>query len=265
MAKKFEEGTAALYKSQNRLNEIMRQKTGGPAPEGEGDAGMSGTSIFDPTLTELAYLWFSPPGGTVLDPFSGGSVRGIVCNRLGRRYTGCDLSAAQVAANRVQGAAICPDNPPTWHNGNSLDIETIAPGAYDFIFSCPPYADLERYSDNPLDLSTMDYDKFIEVYRAIIAACARMLKPNRFAGWVVGDVRDDKGILRNFPGHTVDAFQAAGMGLYNESILVTSVGSLPIRTTRQFMAGRKMGRTHQQFYVFVKGDGKKAAEACGPL
>jgi hypothetical protein len=30
----------------------------------------SGTSIFDPVLCELAYSWFSPPGGTVLDPFA---------------------------------------------------------------------------------------------------------------------------------------------------------------------------------------------------
>lgn len=51
----------------------------------------SGTSIFDPVVCELAYRWFSPPGGIVLDPFAGGSVRGIVASILGRRYVGCDL------------------------------------------------------------------------------------------------------------------------------------------------------------------------------
>ncbi|HXF87125.1 MAG TPA: hypothetical protein VNK48_02075 [Xanthobacteraceae bacterium] len=45
----------------------------------------SGTSIFDPVLCEIAYRWFCPPGGSVLDPFAGGSVRGIVASRLGRR------------------------------------------------------------------------------------------------------------------------------------------------------------------------------------
>ena len=34
----------------------------------------SGTSIFDPVLCEIAYRWFCPQGGTVLDPFAGGSV-----------------------------------------------------------------------------------------------------------------------------------------------------------------------------------------------
>ena len=48
----------------------------------------SGTSIFDPVLCELAYRWYCPPGGVILDPFAGGSVRGIVASKLGRRYVG---------------------------------------------------------------------------------------------------------------------------------------------------------------------------------
>jgi hypothetical protein len=28
----------------------------------------SGTSIFDPVVCEIAYRWFCPPNGTVLDP-----------------------------------------------------------------------------------------------------------------------------------------------------------------------------------------------------
>ena len=36
-----------------------------------------GTSVFDPFLCELAYRWRCPPGGAVLDPFAGGSVRGL--------------------------------------------------------------------------------------------------------------------------------------------------------------------------------------------
>lgn len=60
----------------------------------------SGTSIFDPVLCEIAYRWFCPQGGTVLDPFAGGSVRGIVASRLGYRYVGIELRQEQVEANR---------------------------------------------------------------------------------------------------------------------------------------------------------------------
>jgi hypothetical protein len=62
---------------------------------------------------------------------------------------------------------------------------------------------------------------------------------------------------------TITAFHDAGAMLYNEAILVTAVGSLPIRVGRQFSAGRKLGKTHQNVLVFVKGDPRKATDACG--
>lgn len=74
--------------------------------EGGMAAGQTGTSIFDPVLCELAYRWFSPKGGVVLDPFAGGSVRGIVCAALGRRYVGIDLRQEQIEANRAQWPAV---------------------------------------------------------------------------------------------------------------------------------------------------------------
>lgn len=221
------------------------------------------TSTFDPVLCELAYRWFSPAGGTVLDPFAGGSVRGIVASHCGRQYIGMDLRTEQIEANRAQ-ADVARDPQPVWHCGDSLTIDKVcADVEADMIFSCPPYADLEVYSDNPADLSTMKYEDFRAVYFEIIARACSRLKEDRFACFVVGDVRDKKGNYYNFVGDTVEAFKAAGLHFYNEAILVTCVGSLPIRAGKQFSSGRKLGKTHQNVLVFVKGDGKKAAEACG--
>lgn len=230
-----------------------------------GDGTQSGTSVFDPVLCELAYRWFCPKGGHILDPFAGGSVRGIVASALGRAYTGIDLSARQIEANREQGAAIVPDAMPTWIVGDSSEIASLAPGEYDLIFSCPPYGDLEVYSDDPRDISTMDYGAFNEAYRRIIAAAVGMLRDDRFACVVVGDIRDKRGLYRNFVAHTIDAFSGAGAMLYNEAILVTAVGSLPIRVGKQFSVSRKLGKTHQNVLVFVKGDPRKATEACGTV
>jgi len=216
----------------------------------------SGTSIFDPVLCELAYRWWCPTNGHVLDPFAGGSVRGIVAAMLGCQYTGIDLSARQIEANRQQADELLTDNKPTWIVGDSKNISTLAPGEYDFIFSCPPYADLEVYSDDPNDLSNMAYPDFKSVYHEIIYSAVSMLKDNRFACFVVGDVRDKKGFYRNFPAHTIEAFQDAGMTLYNEAVLVTAVGSLPIRVSKQFGGYRKLGKTHQNVLIFYKGDPK---------
>lgn len=225
----------------------------------------SGTSIFDPVLCEIAYRWFSPPDGTVLDPFAGGSVRGLIASKLGRRYIGIELRGEQVEANRAQ-AHLGGDIAPEWIEGDSRQIKRLAGHvSADLIFSCPPYWNLEVYSDDPNDLSTMAKEPFFEAYGAIIKAAVDQLKPDRFAVWVIGDVRDAKGFFANLPGRTIELFEAAGARFYNDGILVTAVGSLPIRAGRQFEVSRKLGRTHQNVLVFVKGDPKRATEACGAV
>jgi DNA modification methylase len=404
------------------------------------------TSIFDPTLVELAVRWFSPEGGQVVDPFAGGSVRGIVSGCLGRSYWGCDLRSEQIEANYEQARQIMPEamsvpvrvsapmlkqmfhpcdqdyvqsvcrgrccerssggimvtvhnseratiaaqggifdgkflaadarglcqfKTPThrcsihatgqpfgctaspftlndndllivrnryrlltcyeaegalpayvahrrsldaifgaeeaerivgcidagekeiaaamparaydilkdnddakhgrssrrngprlnWVCGDSMDTLADAPDA-DLVFSCPPYGDLERYSDDPRDLSAMEWHTFIAAYKRIILRAVKRMKPDSFACFVVGDFRDSRGFYRNFVSETIDGFEQAGARLYNEAILVTAVGSASMRVTKQFESGRKLAKTHQNVLVFCKGDWKKAAARC---
>lgn len=257
-----------------------------------------GTSIFDPVLCEIVYRWFCPPGGVVFDPFAGGSVRGVVASRLGLQYVGIELRPEQVEANRAQAEDLCPgENPPVWLCGDSLDMAALlseagyaddAPFA-DLVFSCPPYGDLEVYSDDARDLSAMDYAAFCHVYRQIIELSVARLKPDRFAGFVTGDFRDKAGFYRGFPRFTADAFEAAGARLYNDAVYVTPVGSLATRTAKQFVNSRKLGKAqqslslfyhgalfefarswelrphHQSVQVFVRGSGKSATDAIGPV
>jgi predicted RNA methylase len=212
-----------------------------------------GTSIFDPVLCELMYAWFCPDEGQIVDPFAGGSVRGIVAGMMGYKYYGIDLSEKQIEANEEQRNKICPEANITWICGDAMEELNNAPEA-DFIFSCPPYGDLERYSDDPSDLSTMEYHTFIAAYKRIIRRCIKKLKPGCLACFVVGDFRDKKtGNYRGFIADTIKAFQECGAELYNDAILVTCVGSLPIRAGRQFEVGRKLGKTHQNILVFKKG------------
>jgi DNA modification methylase len=227
---------------------------------------VSGTSIFDPTLTELCYRWFSPANGTIIDPFAGGSVRGIVAAKLGRQYIGHELRAEQVEANRDQALTICEESDamPVWVIGDSRNIDrTCADVSADMLLTCPPYADLEVYSEDPADLSTLGYEEFRAAYFEIVRKSCALLKPDSFAVCVVGEVRGKDGNYYNFVGDTIRAFVEAGLKYYNEAILVTCVGSLPIRAGRQFSASRKLGKTHQNILVFVKGDGKKASQRCG--
>lgn len=223
----------------------------------------TGTSIFDPVLTETMVSWFSAEGDKVIDPFAGGSVRGIVTNTRGRQYTGVDLRQEQIDANNVQGAEICPDNMPQWICGDSLHIKELAEGEYDFMITCPPYGNLEIYSDDEADISNMSDDEFDNTYTQILKNTVDMLKNDRFAIVVVGNYRDKRGYLRDLVGITVKAMESAGAKYYNDFIFVTPCGSLPIRTGKTFQASRKMGRTHQYILCFIKGDAKKATERLG--
>lgn len=223
-----------------------------------------GVSIFDPVLCEILYKWFCPPHGQIIDPFAGGSTRGIVASVGGFKYWGCDIRSEQVKANKVNGLKVVPDNLPRWVCGDSINTLQDAPDA-DFIFSCPPYGDLEKYSDLDDDISNMEYHAFLAAYRRIILKSLTKLKNDRFACFVVGDFRDKKGFLRNFVSDTINSFEMCKARLYNEAILITQVGSAAMRVNRQFMAGRKLCKTHQNVLVFCKGNPKKAAINCGDM
>jgi hypothetical protein len=216
-------------------------------------------SAFDPVLCEILYHWFCPPTGQILDPFAGGSTRGIVASCCGYRYHGIDLSLRQIEANRAQlTARNCGEHPPVWEHGDSRkrvrhDREFDRP--VDFVFSCPPYGDIERYSDDEFDLSNMNHHDFLEAYRDIIAGCCGHLKDSRFAAFVVGNYRNKKtGMLYDLVGQTIKAFALAGLSYYNELILAQSIGTASVRAPNIFDGGRrKITRVHQTVVVCVKG------------
>lgn len=221
----------------------------------------SGTSIFDPVLCEAIYRWFCPEGGVVVDPFAGGSVRGVVAALLGFTYHGQDLREEQVVANRAQADKIVPGSRPAprWVVGDSRHIKKTMKGVKaDLVFSCPPYADLEVYSDDPNDLSTLGYAEFGKAYTEIIKASCSLLKEGGYAAFVVGEVRAGTGDYYGFVPDTIRAFEAAGMSFVSHAVLITCVNSLPTRAGKPFEATRKVGKTHQNILVFVKGDGSKA-------
>ena len=99
----------------------------------------------------------------------------------------------------------------------------------------------------------------------IVAKAFRDAPRDLQACFVVGDVRGKDGFYYGFPWHTIEAFEAAGFRLYNEAVLVTAVGSLPIRAGRAFESARKLGKTHQNILIFCNGDPKKATAAIGPV
>jgi DNA modification methylase len=232
----------------------------------EGFDDLASTSVFDPMLCEVAYRWFSPSGGEVLDPFAGGSVRGVVASHLGRNYTGIELRPEQVAANKEQLNICLPESTPIWLEGDSRTVRRTD-REYDFVFTCPPYADLEVYSDDPRDLSTLPYPVFILEYKECLQNAYNQLANDRFFAIVISDVRSKRndGAYYGLVTDTVNVMREIGAELYNDLVLIDPVGTLAVRSGKIMASSRKVGRGHQHMLVFVKGDGKKAAKNCGEM
>lgn len=209
------------------------------------------TSVFDPVLCECMYRWFTEEDDIVYDPFAGGSVRGIVASKVKRHYFGVDLRKEQIEHNEKQSEKICGSHTPTWIQGSSH--ETSYDGQVDFIFTCPPYYDLEKYSEIPEDLSNMKKDEFETVFRNVIVKSCELLRDNRFAAIVIGDVRHN-GFYNNFYSRTVEAFESAGLRLYNDLILLQEPATAAMRSFNYMNSSRKIAKCHQNVLVFVKGD-----------
>ena len=219
-------------------------------------------SIFDATLCEKMYEWFCPKEGRVLDPFAGGSVRGIVATEMGFIYNGIDLSDEQIEANKKQS------DKPNWITGDSeWVIDSIYDKTQDFVFTCPPYYDLEKYTDNPADLSNMNADSFDKKYYSILKKAAAKLKDNRFFAVVVSEVREQSvtgnykiGKYKGLVWKTIRACEEAGLHFYNDMILFNSQHQAARVVDTYFKRNRKVASVHQNILVFVKGNPDIAAE-----
>ena len=214
-----------------------------------------GTSVFDGAICEVFYKWYTPQSKEikVLDPFSGGCVRGAVAELLGFKYTGFDIREEQTEQNKAQAKELKIS--PNFITDDSENVDKyVEDNTQDLIFSCPPYLDLEVYSNNENDLSNMEYEEFKEKYSRIIRNHCNKLKENRFAIFIVGDVRDKKGKLIDFVGDTIEAFEKAGLSYYNQVIYREPVGSAAIRAGRAFNISRKITKIHQNILIFYKGD-----------
>ena len=221
----------------------------------------SNVSIFDPVLCELMYDWFVPKGGKILDPFAGGSVRGIVAEEMGFHYDGIELSEEQVLANKKQSKK------PNWIIGDSDKEIFFLDNDYDFIFTCPPYYDLEVYSDDMNDLSNMSERNFDIKFDKIIYKSTLQLKQNRFFGIVVSEVRNPSttgnysiGNYRKLVSKTIEMCEAHGLRFYNDMVLFNSQHQASRVGKTYFDRNRKIPSVHQNILIFVKGNPDIATE-----
>lgn len=217
--------------------------------------GNIGASVFDPVLCELIYtMYLDNKNNKIIDPFAGGSVRGIIAHYLGFKYTGIELRPEQVESNIIQSKKILSiQNQPNWIIGDSLNETTKLKNEYfDLLFTCPPYYNLEVYSDLKEDISNMDYNSFLITFETIISNTYKLIKKGGFACVVIQEVRDKNGNLIGLVPDTINAFKKAGFYYYNELILQKVIASKALLSRRFFNISKKITRHHENVLIFRK-------------
>jgi DNA modification methylase len=218
-----------------------------------------GVSILDPVLSELVVHWFGVKNGLAFDCFAGDTVFGYVAAELGQKFTGIELRKEQTELNnqRVTEAGLSAK----YINDDGQNVcKHIEPESQDLLFSCPPYFNLEVYSDLDNDASNQaDYSEFIKIIKTAFTESIKCLKPNRFAVVVVGDIRGKNGFYHCFNDDVKAIFKESGLFIYNELILVETGASTALRAGK-YMESRKVAKMHQNVLVFYKGDPKHIKE-----
>lgn len=207
-------------------------------------------STFPAPLVEWILLRYGGGlNGTVLDAFAGGPPRAVVSSIMGFRYVGFELRQDQIDENKAILRDLKLAN-VQYIRGDARYLDAELP-KFDCALTCPPYWNLEQYSDLDADLSNNStYGEF----NAGMALCAhshmKHMKPGAFVCIVVGPFRDKKtGELIDFPAHTVENFREAGFFYHQQIILSKNFASAAKRST---MAWRnyKLVPCHEVLQVF---------------
>ena len=198
-------------------------------------------------------LWAPPAPAAVIDPFAGGGTRAFIACRLGYDYTGIELRAAEV--NRLNAQARRLGVSPIIHQGDACSLVfDLGAEAFDFLMTCPPYYNLERYHGGAADLSMCrTYGQFLQRLRRVLVGTYRILKPGARAVWVVGSFRTGRGKNRlvDFRGDVVAAAQDCGFHLDEIAVIKRKLGSAP-RRVGQSLRRKRLVRVHDYAVVLQK-------------
>jgi DNA modification methylase len=222
------------------------------------DSMYTGThSVFPAPLAEWIILRYAgPEGGVICDAFAGGPPRGMVAGLMRYKYIGYDIRQEQIDESRIAIKNLGLDNCIDYVCGDGVLLNNTPDSSCDFGFTCPPYFNLEVYSDLPNDLSNLpDYSKFIDAISNCAKSYFRVVKPNAFVCIITSSfrIKNTQGVneLVDFPGHTIEAFRRAGFSFWQDVVLSRNFASAAGRSTTSWR-GKKLIPRHERLLVFRK-------------
>jgi DNA modification methylase len=228
------------------------------------------TSIFNPHLAMMILRAYAPPvefdnnneithSPKVYDPFGGGGTRCIIAAAMGYDYHGVELREVEVNRihKQIERLKLEKCNLVV---GDSAQYP-FGENEFDFSYTCPPYFDLEVYSDLENDLSNAGtYENFLVMMKDVLAGVYKGLKPDCFSVWVVGNFRVTnkkhypnhvEGEFIHFSGDLIHIAKEMGFIIHDEIVFHGAAG-IANQRAGQFEANKKIVRVHEYVIILKK-------------
>lgn len=174
--------------------------------------------------------------------------RGYIATKMGFEYTGVELRQEEYLRVKEQMKE--------W--GINFEFllndstKYIPNEEYDFAFTCPPYYDLEVYSNLENDLSNAKtYKEYLEMLKQTISNIYNCLKTNSFAVFVVGNFRNKKGELEHLNGDIINISKEVGFKLWDE-LIWEGASNVALTRCGKFEKNRKSVRMHEYIIILKK-------------
>ena len=220
------------------------------ASRGDRRHGVNGgkCSVFNPHLAQMILSAYCPLNAKIYDAFGGGGTRGYISTQMGHKYLGVEIREEEVQRLKEQMKK--------WGIEFEIvlgDSKTFKPkDKFNFAFTCPPYYDLELYSNLEGDLSNAKtYQDYLKMLRDVMKNIYDCLEEDCLAVFVVGNFRNAKGELEHLNGDLIQIGKEIGFKLWDELIWM---GASNVALTRcgKFEVNRKSVRMHEYVVVLKK-------------
>ena len=128
-------------------------------------------------VTPAFIIWnliqrYTKEGDLVVDPMCGSGTTIDVCNEENRKVIGFDIVPYRADIKQADARKLPLDNEVT-----------------DFIFIDSPYSDNIKYNDHPDNIGNISCEnpKFFEELNKVAKELFRILKPDKYIAWLIGD------------------------------------------------------------------------------
>lgn len=219
-------------------------------------------SIYNPKQAKFIIEYFTEPGYTILDPFSGRGTRMMTSLYLGRNYRGYDTSSKTIELNynllEKKKELLNSNFKCNLIHGDGTKLLQETCESVDAVFSCPPYYEIEQYSGEEGDISMVKPDIFDKQIEDMFLRLYQIIKTSNYSEkkyhpviFTIGSVRRGINGVVDMDFKFQQAAYKAGFVLYDKMFTENNTPGAGFTFRRNYQCGF-LTKSHETTLVFMK-------------